>query len=100
MRRLERRGREGLQLMDRLLIFSVVEARGYERFAILAEGLSDSSLRDFYAELARSEARHRATYLRLARGYFGADAVAPRLDALLAAEADLAAAQPIRPALH
>lgn len=100
MRRLERKGREGLQLMDRLLIFSVVEARGYERFAILAGGLSDASLRDFYAELARSEARHRATYLRLARNYFGAEAVAPRLSEMLDAEAELAAAQPLRAALH
>jgi tRNA-(ms[2]io[6]A)-hydroxylase len=100
MRRLERKGRTRPQLLDRLLIFSVVEARGYERFAILARGLADGQMREFYAELARSEARHRAVYLRLARDEFGDEIVAPRLVALLEAEAELARSQPIRAALH
>lgn len=87
-------------LLHRLVLFAIVEARGYERFALLAEGLGDPALRETYAELARAEARHRGLYLRLARAYFPDDAVAERLDRFLDLEAEVLAALPLRPALH
>ena len=88
-----------LYLRDRLIVFGIIEARGRERFQLLANHLSDPELRDFYAELARCEARHHATYLRLARSYFDADAVALRLDELLTVEAQVVAQQPLAPRL-
>ncbi len=87
-------------LLDRLLLFGVVEARGCERFRMASEALPPGPLEEFYAELTRSEARHHALFIRLARGYFPGDVVARRLDALLDAEAEIAAGLPHRPALH
>jgi len=86
-------------LRNRLVLFGIVERRGYERFAMLGERLSDPELRAIYQELARSEARHQGLYLRLARAYFG-DAVDPVLDRYLDLEAETIARQPLGPALH
>ncbi|MEQ8455480.1 MAG: tRNA isopentenyl-2-thiomethyl-A-37 hydroxylase MiaE [Sandaracinaceae bacterium] len=87
-------------LLHRLVLFAVVEARGYERFAMLAEGLSDPGLRETYAELARCEARHQGLYLRLARTYYAAEEVETHLDRVLDLEAALLRELPLRPALH
>lgn len=87
-------------LLDRLLVFGVVEARGCERFRMLAEGFCDVPLRTFYAELARAEAQHWAMFVRLAKTYFEPQAVQERLEALLQAEGALVASLPVRCALH
>jgi tRNA-(ms[2]io[6]A)-hydroxylase len=86
-------------LLDRLLVAGVVEARGCERFRILAERL-DGDMGELYRDFASSEAAHAALFVRLARAHFPADAVDARLDELLAAESDVAASLPVRPALH
>lgn len=88
-------------LLDRLIVYAIVEARGCERFALVAHGLgADDALGRVYLELERSEARHHGHYLRLARLYFPADVVTARLDALLDHEAEVVARLPFRPALH
>ena len=87
-------------LLDRLLVFGVVEARACERFGLLAEGLEDPDLRAFYAELTRAEARHHALFLRLAHDVAPHAAVTARLGAVLDAEGQIVAALPARPALH
>ena len=87
-------------LLDRLVLFGIIEARGRERFALLAKGLADEELRAFYQELTRAEERHQALYDELARTYFEDALVDQRLDALLDLEAEVARAQPLRPALH
>lgn len=87
-------------LLDRLVLFGVIEARGCERFRMLHEALPDGPTARFYGELVASEARHHALYLDLARRYFPADRVAARLDALLDVEAEVARRLPLRPALH
>lgn len=87
-------------LLDRLLLFGIVEARGFERFFMLSEALTDPSLKTFYTELSQSEARHHATYLTLARRSFDRARVDARLDALLDLEAEVAAALPLAPKLH
>lgn len=86
--------------LDRLLVLGVVEARGCERFGLLAEGLEPGPLKDFYAEITRSEARHHGLFVRLAREYFPADRVQGRLDELLEAEAEIVDRLPLRPAVH
>jgi tRNA-(ms[2]io[6]A)-hydroxylase len=90
----------GEYLVDRLVVFAVVEARACERFSMLADALPDQDLRALYAELARAEARHHGLFLRLAGLYAPPDAVAARLDAVLAAEAGIVRRLPVRPALH
>jgi tRNA-(ms[2]io[6]A)-hydroxylase len=94
--------REGgeLYFLDRLVTAGIVEARGCERFGIVAAALPPGELKDFYRELARSEVRHQELYLDLARLYFAEDAVAARLEELLEAEALVIAQLPVRPALY
>ena len=87
-------------LLDRLLTGAVIEARGAERFALVAEALSPGSVRRFYQSLARSEARHYELFLDLATEYFPSETVGSRWQELLAAEARCMQALPIRAALH
>jgi tRNA-(ms[2]io[6]A)-hydroxylase len=95
-----RKGDARLFLLDRLLAFGIVEARGCERFALMADALEPGPMKDFYMELTRSEARHHALYHRLARLYFDENEVETRLDELLDAEAEIVNSLPLRPALH
>ena len=85
--------------MDRFLVAAIIEARSCERLALLAGGLRDPELRRFYDELARSEDGHQRLFLRLASRVHG-EAVPPRLDRLLEAEAELVRRLPIRAAIH
>ncbi len=93
-----RQGRDAY-LLDRLLVGGIVEARGCERFALLA-GALEGELQDFYRELARAEARHHALFVRLANDAFDAALVSDRLDELLEAEARIIVELPLRAALH
>ena len=54
-------------LLDRLLVFAVIEGRSAERLQLLAEALEDPKSRDLYASLATAEVRHRDIFLGLAR---------------------------------
>jgi len=97
---LVRKGDAGHALLDRLLVFGIVEARGCERFRMLTEALPPGDLQDFYAELTRCEARHHGMFVRLARSFFPHEEVAARLELLLEAEAGIVRGLPLRPALH
>lgn len=86
--------------LDRLLIASIIEARGAERFGLVAQALPEGELKTFYQAIARSEDKHYTLFLDLAHQYCPATAIAPRLDELLDVEAELVAALPITPRLH
>ena len=86
--------------LDRLLIAGIVEARGCERFGLVAEALSAGPIKDFYRDIAVSEARHRGLFGRLARIYFDEETVNRRTEELLAAEARIVSALPLRAAVH
>lgn len=73
--------------VDRLLVAGLIEARSCERFALLGDHVADPELRDFYRGLFESEARHHATYVRLACGFAPEDRVRARLQELAAEEA-------------
>ncbi|MEZ5501539.1 MAG: tRNA-(ms[2]io[6]A)-hydroxylase [Halioglobus sp.] len=94
-----RQGRD-VYLLDRLLTASIIEARGAERFALVAAALEPGPLKKFYRSIARSEERHFELFLRLAHTYLAADAVAQRWHELLDIEAGIVASLPIRAALH
>ena len=102
LRRLSAEFRDGSEqyFLDRLLTAAIVEARGCERFGLLAAALPEGDLREFYRGLARSEVRHHETYLSLARAYFEAGEAERRLAELLDAEARLLDALPLRAALY
>jgi tRNA-(ms[2]io[6]A)-hydroxylase len=87
-------------LLDRLIVFGVVEARACERFTLLGRALPDAALRGFYRDLARAEARHHGVFLRLAHHYAPCRVVTDRLAGVLDAEAEIVASLPIRAALH
>src|SRR6476646_10878868 len=72
VRRLAQEYRKGSDeyLLDRLLTAGILEARGGERFGLVAAALPPGDLKDFYSEITRSEARHQGLYVRLARLYF------------------------------
>ena len=88
------------RLLDRLLVAAVVEARGCERFGLVADALPPGTLKDFYVEITRSESRHHGLFVRLARETLGAAAVEARLPQLLDAEARVVRSLPPRAALH
>lgn len=77
--------------VDKLLVASLIEARSCERFALLRDGLADRELADFYGSLFESEARHHATYVRLATQLAPEAVVRQRLTELAAQEAEIIA---------
>jgi tRNA-(ms[2]io[6]A)-hydroxylase len=86
--------------LDRLLAAGIMEARGCERFGLLARALPPGPLQEMYRDLTVSEARHRGLFVRLAREYFDASAVQARLDELLGIEAEIVRSLPIRSAVY
>jgi tRNA-(ms[2]io[6]A)-hydroxylase len=94
-----RQGRD-IEFLDRLVMAGVVEARGHERFGLLAEALPPGDMKDFYTAITLSEARHCDLFVDLARVYFSAETVEDRLAFFLAKEAEIIAQIPFRPALH
>jgi tRNA-(ms[2]io[6]A)-hydroxylase len=87
-------------LLDRLLSGAVIEARGEERFRLLAENLSDQALRSFYARISASEARHFCLFLDLADKYFHRKAVKDRLSEWIEIEKLAIESLPITNRLH
>jgi tRNA-(ms[2]io[6]A)-hydroxylase len=93
------RKREPECLLDRLLVFAIIEGRSAERLALLAGALPDVQSRALYASLADAEVRHRDTFLALARD------AAPqtwraRAAELATAEAGILAARTITARIH
>jgi len=87
-------------MLDRLLTASIIEARGAERFALVAEGLTEPAIKKFYQSIARSEQRHYTLFLDLAGQYLPREAIETRWDELLTIEADIVRSLPIRARLH
>ena len=55
------------RLLDRLLVFAVIEGRSAERLGLLAGALEDRDAAALYASLAEAEVRHCDVFLALAR---------------------------------
>mgnify|MGYP000297756946 CR=1 FL=1 len=94
------RGNPQHMLLDRLLIGSIIEARGVERFGLVAEALPPGDMKDFYQAITASEERHNDLFFDLAEGYFPEEEVIARLDELVRFEAGLLVSLPVRAALH
>jgi tRNA-(ms[2]io[6]A)-hydroxylase len=91
---------EPRRAVDRLLVAALIEARSCERFGVLRDRLPDRQLAAFYDQLFESEARHHATYVRLARSYADEDAVRRRLEELADVEASIIAPGEELPRMH
>ena len=92
--------REPQRAVDKLLIASLIEARSCERFDLLRKSIDDKELADFYDSLFESEARHHATYVRLAEQFASRSNVQKRLDELSHQEAEIVAAGCELPRMH
>jgi tRNA-(ms[2]io[6]A)-hydroxylase len=88
------------RLVDTLLCAALIEARSCERMQLLADALTDDRLVTLYRGLLRAEARHHATYVRLAAAVVDSDAVDARLAELARHEAAVIADATPRPRLH
>lgn len=75
------------QMVHRLLIAALIEARSCERFRILSEELQDPELREFYRQLMISEANHYTLFLNFARQYGEREIVDKKWQDLLVFEA-------------
>lgn len=90
------------RLLDTLLCCALIEARSTERMMLLGQALRpvDPELADLYDGLLKSEARHFATYVDLARRLYPPGEVSARLTELAAHEAMVLAIPGPEPRLH
>lgn len=84
------------QLVERLLMNALIEARSCERFKILWKNISDEELSKFYYELMVSEAGHYKTFLGLAKTYMPEAYVNQRWNQILEQEAAIMARLEVR----
>ncbi len=94
-----RHGREE-RFMDRLLLASVVETRGAERFRLVSEAQDDPEMHRFYKLLWASEAKHGHIFVKMALNYFDEKAVYDRLAWFVEQEGEIIDKLEIRAALH
>lgn len=98
---LVRRGAGLQELLDRLLIAALIEARSCERFQALAAASRDPDLAKLYRSLLASEHGHHRQFLDLAGELPGAaDELPARWAELLDQEARLLDQQPPGPRMH
>jgi len=89
------------RFLDRLLLASIIECRGAERFRLVWTAIKDDpELKDFYHELWTSEAKHGNIFVKMALRYFPEKDVYNRLHELNQAEGKILSALPLRAALH
>jgi tRNA 2-(methylsulfanyl)-N6-isopentenyladenosine37 hydroxylase len=99
LRQLVRKG-EPAELLDRLLVAALIEARSAERFGVLAAASQDRELAAFYRMLFQSEVGHYRVFLRLAREFTAEAVLQTRWEEMLAAEANILAEQEPGPRIH
>jgi len=82
-------GSRNQQLVEKLLINALIEARSCERFRLLWKEIDDKELSIFYYELMVSEAGHYKNFLSLAKEFMDAGEVEKRWREILCAEAQI-----------
>jgi len=88
------------RFLDRLLIASVVETRGAERFRLVSEAQKDPEMHRFYKILWASEAKHGHLFVKMALNYFPEKQTYDRLQWWVDQEAEVLNNLEIRAALH
>lgn len=86
--------------LDRMLVGAIIEARGAERFGLIADALEPGKLKTFYNAITRSETRHEGLFVDLSYLYFDKAEVDTRLQELVQIEAKIVKELPLRAALH
>jgi tRNA-(ms[2]io[6]A)-hydroxylase len=88
------------ELLDKLLVASLIEARSCERFQLLADATRGGTLGRFYEDLLAAEARHHVLFVDLASDLFGSRPAHKRLGELSALEAEIVRSLPWAPRIH
>ena len=88
------------RLLDRMLLASIIECRGAERFRMVAEVMQDGELKKFYKMLWASEAKHGNIFVTMALEYYKENEVYMRLKELIKKEAKICSKLSYRAALH
>jgi tRNA-(ms[2]io[6]A)-hydroxylase len=101
LRDLVRMGTGPGELVDRLMISALIEARSCERFKLLADVCeNDAELTKLYRGLWASEHGHYRTFIQLAEQIQPGELVAKRWGEMLDAEAAIIQRQPPGPRMH
>lgn len=82
-------GNREQQLVEKLLINALIEARSCERFRLLSKEIGDAELSKFYYELMVSEAGHYKNFLALAKEFMDTELVEKRWREILSQEAEI-----------
>ncbi len=77
------------QLLEKLLVCALIEARSCERFRLLSEKLAEEELKQFYRELMIAEAGHYRLFIDLAKSYLSEEKVKERWQDYLDHEAEI-----------
>ena len=88
------------RFIDRMLISSVIECRGAERFRIISQALSDPDLKVFYRDLWAAEAKHGHQFVDMLLKYEDPTEVYERLEELMEFEGRLIGTLEWRASLH
>lgn len=86
---LKKGGSREQQLVEKLLMNALIEARSCERFKLLWKNIEDQELSKFYYELMVSEAGHYVNFIELAKKYMPEDYVRDRWTEFLKEEAEI-----------
>ena len=86
--------------MDRLIIASVAELRGSERFKLISEVIEDQKIAKFYKNLHLQELEHIDSFINMAKCYFDEKEVNQRVEQVLIKEGEVSANLPWRSAIH
>jgi len=101
LHKLVRKGLGTEELVDRLMISALIEARSCERFRLLGDAVeNDAELQKLYRGLWASEHGHYRTFIQLAEQLLPEKTVAKRWDEMLEAEANLIQKQTPGPRMH
>ena len=91
---------EPLRMLDSFLVAGLIEARSHERMKLLSQHSPDIELRNLYADLLKSEARHFGIYWKLADERFERNLLTSRLEELAKVESDALLEMHHQPRMH
>ncbi len=91
---------EPFRMLDSFLVAGLIEARSHERMKLLSIHSPDIELRDLYADLLKSEARHFGIYWKLADERFDRNIFTSRLEELAKVESDALLEMHHQPRMH
>ena len=89
-----------LLFMDRLIVASIAELRGSERFKLIGQVVKDQDIAKFYTNLHIQELEHIDSFINMAKLYFPECEVNNRVEQILEKEAEVTESLRWRCAIH